>query len=41
MKEEITRCPWPTKDPLYLRYHDEEWGVPVFDDRQLLAKLIL
>ena len=41
MKEEITRCPWPTKDPLYFRYHDEEWGVPVFDDRQLLAKLIL
>ena len=27
------RCPWPGSDPLYLRYHDAEWGVPVHDDR--------
>ena len=35
------RCPWCGDDPLYVQYHDEEWGVPVYDDRQLLAKLIL
>ncbi len=35
------RCPWPSDDPLYIRYHDEEWGVPVYDDRLLFAKLIL
>ncbi len=35
------RCPWPGDDPLYIRYHDEEWGVPVYDDRLLFAKLIL
>ena len=33
MKKEIIRCPWPT-DELYRRYHDEEWGVPVHDDRR-------
>jgi DNA-3-methyladenine glycosylase I len=35
------RCPWAGKDPLYLRYHDEEWGVPVHDDRRLFEMLIL
>jgi DNA-3-methyladenine glycosylase I len=35
------RCPWPGTDPLYLAYHDHEWGVPEYDDRQLFAKLIL
>jgi DNA-3-methyladenine glycosylase I len=35
------RCPWPGDDPLYIAYHDDEWGVPEYDDRQLLAKLIL
>jgi DNA-3-methyladenine glycosylase I len=34
------RCPWPT-DELYCRYHDEEWGVPVHDDRLLFEYLIL
>jgi len=38
---ELMRCPWHGDDPLYTRYHDEEWGVPVYDDRLLLAKLIL
>jgi DNA-3-methyladenine glycosylase I len=37
----ISRCPWPGDDPLYMAYHDHEWGVPEYDDRQLLAKLIL
>jgi DNA-3-methyladenine glycosylase I len=34
-------CPWPGTDPLYLRYHDEEWGVPVHDDRRLFEMLVL
>ncbi len=40
MKTEKIRCPWPT-DELYIRYHDEEWGVPVHDDRVLFEYLIL
>jgi DNA-3-methyladenine glycosylase I len=36
-----TSCPWPGDDPLYIRYHDTEWGVPVRDDRELLEHLIL
>ena len=35
------RCPWPGTDPVYVAYHDEEWGVPEFDDRALFEKLIL
>lgn len=35
------RCPWPKRDPLYVAYHDEEWGVPEFDDRALFEKLML
>jgi DNA-3-methyladenine glycosylase I len=37
----IHRCPWCGSDPLYVAYHDEEWGVPEFDDRALFEKLIL
>jgi DNA-3-methyladenine glycosylase I len=37
----LARCPWPKQDPLYVAYHDEEWGVPEFDDRALYEKLIL
>ncbi len=37
----LKRCPWPKQDPLYVAYHDEEWGVPEFDDRALYEKLIL
>jgi len=36
-----TRCGWSTNDPLYIKYHDEEWGVPVHDDRKLFEMLIL
>jgi DNA-3-methyladenine glycosylase I len=36
-----TRCAWATSDPLYIRYHDEEWGVPSHDDRHLFEMLIL
>jgi DNA-3-methyladenine glycosylase I len=38
---EPTRCPWPGTDPLYIAYHDEEWGVPERDDRALYEKLVL
>lgn len=37
----LPRCGWATSDPLYLAYHDEEWGVPVHDDRRLFEMLIL
>jgi len=37
----LARCPWPGQDPLYLAYHDEEWGVPERDDRALFEKLLL
>ena len=38
---QISRCSWSGEDPLYQAYHDEEWGVPVYDDRALFEKLIL
>src|SRR3982751_4017968 len=37
----MTRCSWCGDDPLYIAYHDEEWGVPVHDDRHLFEMLIL
>jgi DNA-3-methyladenine glycosylase I len=37
----LIRCPWPKQDPLYVAYHDQEWGVPEFDDRALYEKLML
>jgi DNA-3-methyladenine glycosylase I len=37
----LHRCPWPRQDPLYVAYHDEEWGVPEHDDRALYEKLVL
>mgnify|MGYP000932109224 FL=1 len=36
-----TRCTWCGTDPLYMQYHDEEWGVPVWDDQTLFEFLIL
>jgi DNA-3-methyladenine glycosylase I len=39
--DNLSRCPWPKQDPLYIAYHDEEWGVPEYDDRALFEKLIL
>jgi DNA-3-methyladenine glycosylase I len=35
------RCPWCGSDALYVRYHDEEWGVPVYDERRLFEMLTL
>jgi DNA-3-methyladenine glycosylase I len=37
----LARCPWPGADPLYIRYHDEEWGVPKTRDIEFFEKLIL
>ena len=37
----LHRCPWPGADPLYLAYHDQEWGAPEWDDRALFEKLAL
>jgi DNA-3-methyladenine glycosylase I len=37
----LVRCAWAGSDPLYVAYHDQEWGVPVHDDRLLLEFLIL
>ena len=37
----LKRCAWPGQDPLYVNYHDTEWGVPEYDDRALYEKLIL
>ena len=39
--KKLRRCGWGESDPLYLRYHDEEWGVPVHNDRRLFEMLIL
>lgn len=38
---EKIRCDWSTKDPLFIAYHDNEWGVPLHDERQLFEFLIL
>ena len=37
----VTRCAWCGSDPLYVAYHDREWGVPVHDDRLLFEFLVL
>src|SRR5512145_1591459 len=37
----MVRCEWAGSDPLYVAYHDEEWGVPLHDDRRLFEMLIL
>ena len=41
MKNELIRCGWAGTDPLYHRYHDREWGVPVRTDRRLFEFLVL
>lgn len=41
MATDKRRCHWPADDPLYLSYHDTEWGVPEFDSRALYEKLTL
>lgn len=41
MIKNLSRCGWVTDDPNYIKYHDEEWGVPNYDDRVLFEFLIL
>ena len=41
MQKAVQRCAWPGEDKLYVAYHDEEWGVPEYDDRALYEKLVL
>lgn len=41
LNKNIVRCAWCGTDPLYVRYHDEEWGKPVYDDQTLFEFLIL
>ncbi len=41
MNSEKQRCAWCGTDPLYVKYHDEEWGVPVKDDKTLFEFLLL
>jgi DNA-3-methyladenine glycosylase I len=41
METNLTRCGWCGNDPLYISYHDEEWGKPVYDDKILFEFLIL
>ena len=40
MNKQLKRC-WKTEEPLYLKYHDEEWGIPLHDDNKLFEFLIL
>ena len=37
----VTRCWWAGEDPLYIDYHDREWGFPVADDNRLFEKICL
>lgn len=41
MPDEKTRCDWATSDPLYVEYHDREWGIPQHDDTKLFEMLLL
>jgi DNA-3-methyladenine glycosylase I len=41
VSDNLVRCPWCLKDELYIRYHDEEWGVPVHEDLKHFEYLIL
>lgn len=41
LQKDLCRCPWAGTDPLYVAYHDKEWGVPVTDDRKLFEFITL
>ncbi|MGA7325716.1 MAG: DNA-3-methyladenine glycosylase I [Rhodomicrobium sp.] len=41
LEGDLCRCPWARNDPLYIRYHDEEWGLPKTRDAEFFEKLIL
>lgn len=38
---EKARCPWVTSDPLYQKYHDVEWGIPIHDDKKIFEAILL
>ncbi|WP_196139067.1 DNA-3-methyladenine glycosylase I [Aliikangiella sp. G2MR2-5] len=38
---QTSRCPWVGKEPIYIDYHDREWGIPVYDDLKLFEQLLL
>lgn len=40
-KKELVRCAWCGTEPIYVEYHDKEWGIPLHDDRRLFEMLIL
>lgn len=39
--KEVKRCQWSISDPIYIKYHDKEWGVPVHNDRKLFEMIVL
>lgn len=41
MTKPIVRCAWPGQDPIYIDYHDHEWGIPAHDDARLFEMLLL
>ena len=41
MSREVKRCKWCENDPLYIKYHDTQWGVPVYDDTKIFESLLL
>ena len=41
MSREIKRCKWCENDSLYIKYHDTEWGVPIYDDQKMFEFLLL
>jgi DNA-3-methyladenine glycosylase I len=41
LNDGLIRCAWPGEDPLYVAYHDDEWGVPEYNSRALYEKLVL
>ena len=41
MSRQIIRCKWCENDPLYIKYHDAEWGIPVYEDKKIFEFLLL
>jgi len=41
MSRQIIRCKWCKNDPLYITYHDKEWGIPVYEDKKIFEFLLL
>jgi DNA-3-methyladenine glycosylase I len=39
--KEVRRCQWSVSEPIYIKYHDKEWGVPVHSDRKLFEMIVL